>query len=57
MAIMGVVGWTLLNSFEVAIDVLTNDFFESLASYSLTVVPLFVLMGQVAFNAGIAKSF
>ncbi len=56
MAIMGVVGWTLLNSFEVAIDVLTNDFFESLASYSLTVVPLFVLMGQVAFNAGIAKS-
>ncbi len=30
-------------------------FFDALASYSLTVIPLFVLMGQIAFNAGIAK--
>lgn len=55
MAIIGVAGWTWISSFQVAIDVLTNDFFESLASYSLTVVPLFILMGQIAFNAGIAK--
>ncbi len=34
---------------------LANDFYDSLESYGLTVVPLFVLMGQIAFNAGIAK--
>jgi len=34
---------------------LANDFYDQLASYSLTVVPLFVLMGQLAFNAGIAR--
>ncbi len=36
---------------------MANDFFDALASYSLTVIPLFVLMGQIAFNAGIAKRF
>jgi len=34
---------------------MANDFFDALASYGLTVIPLFVLMGQIAFNAGIAK--
>jgi len=36
-------------------SILANDFYDSLESYGLTVVPLFVLMGQIAFNAGIAK--
>ncbi len=32
-----------------------KDFFDVFTSYSLTVVPLFILMGQIAFNSGIAK--
>jgi C4-dicarboxylate transporter, DctM subunit len=55
MAVMGVVGFGYLNNFRSAIDMLANDFFDSLSSYGLTVIPLFVLMGQIAFNAGVAK--
>ncbi len=55
MAIMGVIGFGYLNNFKSAVDMLANDFFDALSSYGLTVIPLFVLMGQIAFNAGIAK--
>lgn len=55
MAIMGVVGFAYIKSFPIAISLLANDFFDGAGSYSLTVVPLFVLMGQIAFNAGIAR--
>jgi tripartite ATP-independent transporter DctM subunit len=34
---------------------LAKDVFDVFASYGFTVIPLFVLMGQIAFNAGIAK--
>lgn len=55
MVLVGFVGFAILNGFDVALSLLANDFLDSLASYSLTAIPLFVLMGQIAFNAGIAK--
>lgn len=55
MAFVGFVGYAILVSPSAAMNLLANDFFDSLESYSMTVVPLFVLMGQIAFNAGIAK--
>jgi len=55
MAIVGFIGFAMLKDFDTAISLLANDYFDSLASYSLTAIPLFVLMGQIAFNAGIAK--
>jgi tripartite ATP-independent transporter DctM subunit len=55
MAAVGFVGFAMLNGFSVALSLLANDFLDSLASYGLTAIPLFVLMGQIAFNAGIAK--
>jgi C4-dicarboxylate transporter DctM subunit len=55
MFIVGFAGFAYLISVEAAFNLLAKDIFESFASYSLTVVPLFVLMGQLAFNAGIAK--
>lgn len=55
MAITGVLGVTYLTSFHTAVGMLTNDFIDSFMSYSLTVIPLFVLMGQVANHSGIAK--
>ncbi|MCX5810994.1 MAG: TRAP transporter large permease [Proteobacteria bacterium] len=55
MAIVGFIGFAMLNDFETAISLLANDYFDALASYSLTAIPLFVLMGQIAFNAGIAR--
>ena len=55
MGIAGVAGFAYLVDVPAAMGLMANDFFDALANYGLTVIPLFVLMGQIAFNAGIAK--
>lgn len=55
MAITGIVGYSCLYGFGTAAHMFANDFYSSLSSYGLTVMPLFILMGQIAFNTGIAK--
>lgn len=55
MALVGFVGFSYIVSVKAALNVLAKDVFDVFASYSFTVIPLFVLMGQIAFNAGIAK--
>jgi C4-dicarboxylate transporter, DctM subunit len=54
MAIMGFIGYSMLVSFSGAMNLVAKDFFDCFSSYGLTVIPLFVLMGQITFNAGIA---
>lgn len=54
MAAIGFVGYTILVSFAGATNVVAKDLFDTFSSYGLTVIPLFVLMGQITFNAGIA---
>jgi C4-dicarboxylate transporter, DctM subunit len=55
MSLLGFVGFAMLVSVKGAMNMLGKELFNSFASYGLTVIPLFVLMGQIAFNAGIAK--
>ena len=55
MALVGFVGFAMITSFQVATNMVAKDFFDVFSSYGLTVIALFVLMGQVAFNAGLAK--
>jgi len=55
MAIVGFVGFGIIVSTKAALNLLAKDVFDVFASYGFTVIPLFVLMGQIAFNAGIAK--
>ncbi len=55
MAIVGFVGFSYLVAMPAAFNLLAKDFFDSLASYGFTVIPLFIFMGQIAFNSGIAK--
>jgi len=55
IVMVGLVGYAMLYGFDAAYSLMVQDFFDVLSSYSLTVVPLFMLMGQIAFNAGIAK--
>lgn len=55
MAIIGFAGFALVVSPEAAMSMITLDLYDTFSSYSLTVVPLFVLMGQVAFHAGISR--
>jgi len=55
MALTGFVGFACLRSWPAAVDLLAKDFFDTFASYALVVIPLFVLMGQIAFNSGMAE--
>ncbi len=55
MAIVGFIGFWYLTSFTAASNLLAKDVFDVFSSYSLTVVPLFIFMGQLAANSGIAR--
>jgi C4-dicarboxylate transporter DctM subunit len=55
MALVGFVGFSILRSWTAGFNLLAKDFFDVFSSYGFTVIPLFVLMGQISFNAGIAK--
>jgi len=55
MALIGFLGFSYLVSVKAGLNLLAKDIFDVFSSYGFTVIPLFVLMGQVAFNAGIAR--
>lgn len=55
MAVVGFVGYAVVVNPHAAVSILTFDLYKTFASYSLTVIPLFVLMGQVAFHGGISR--
>ena len=55
MAVVGFVGFAHLVSFSAATNLLAKDFLDTFTSYGLTVIPLFVLMGQIAFHSGVAN--
>lgn len=55
MALLGFLGLCYLRSPEAGLWTLSNDFFEIFSSHSLTVIPLFIFMGQIAFHAGISR--
>jgi C4-dicarboxylate transporter DctM subunit len=54
MALIGFAGFAYLNGFHAAINLLSRDMFDVMTNYGYTVFPLFILMGQIGFNAGIA---
>ncbi|MDO9516118.1 MAG: TRAP transporter large permease [Syntrophales bacterium] len=55
MAAVGFVGFGCTVSFEASMSMMVKDLFSVFGSYSLTVIPLFVLMGQLAYHSGISK--
>src|SRR5512135_3356440 len=55
MAVVGFLGFGYVVSTKAALNLVAKDVFEVLSSYGFTVIPLFIFMGQIAFNAGIAK--
>ncbi len=55
MAIVGLGGFGYIISFDASLNMLAKDLFQIFGSYNLTVIPLFILMGQVAFHAGISS--
>ncbi|MDI6615081.1 MAG: TRAP transporter large permease [Syntrophaceae bacterium] len=55
MAAVGFVGFGCTVSFQASMSMMVKDVFSIFGSYSLTVIPLFVLMGQLAYHSGISK--
>ncbi len=54
MAIVGFCGFSYVVSFKAAIYMVGTDIWTTFSKYGLTVIPLFILMGYLAFNSGIA---
>ncbi len=54
MAVVGVLGFGILVSWDAAFLLTARDFFSIFGSYNLTVIPLFVFMGQLTHHSGIS---
>lgn len=54
MALVGVVGFSCMVTPEAGLSILARDVFHSFSSYSLTVIPMFVFMGSLAFACGMS---
>jgi len=52
MAVVGFIGFAVLTSLTPSFSILGMEPFKIGAAYSLTVIPLFILMGQFANHSG-----
>ncbi len=55
MALVGFGGFAYLASPTAAIGILGRDIFDYFSSYPLSVIPMFILMGTLAFASGISR--
>ena len=55
MILAGFLGNAYMISTDAAIYMLTTNVWDQLSSYGLSVIPLFVFMGQLAFHSGITE--
>jgi len=55
MAMVGYLGFSIMVSGKGGLALLSRSFYEVFSSYALTTIPLFILMGQLAFNSGISR--
>ena len=56
MTLVGFVGFSFMISTKGGLNLLSRNIYEAFSSYGLTTVPLFILMGQFAFNSGISRN-
>jgi len=55
MLVVGVGGYAYHISLDAALSIASSSIYNTFASYSLIVVPLFVWMGYIAYHAGISR--
>ncbi len=55
MGFLGFIGFSYVVNLHAGLNLLAMDVWDVFSSYSLTVIPLFVFMGQIAFHAGISR--
>jgi len=56
MALAGFIGFAAVVNVEAALKLVANDVYTVFTSYSFTVIPLFVLMGQFGASSKMARS-
>ncbi len=54
MALVGVLGFSFMVTPDAGMNILARDFFDTFSSYSLTVIPMFTLMGCIASESGMS---
>lgn len=55
MALAGFLGFSYVVDLSAGLSLVATDVFDMFSSYGLTVLPLFVLMGQISFFSGISR--
>ena len=55
MAVVGFWGFWYVVSFKAALNMVGADLWTTFSKYGLTVIPLFIFMGYLAFNSGIGE--
>jgi len=55
MALVGLVGFCYMVNPQAGLALLARDIWAQFSSYSLTVIPMFVFMGSIAFNSGMSQ--
>ncbi|MDH3358601.1 MAG: TRAP transporter permease, partial [Desulfobacteraceae bacterium] len=55
MGFLGLIGFSYVVNIDAGLNLLARDVWDVFSSYNLTVIPLFVFMGQIAFHAGISR--
>ena len=55
MALSGFLGFSYIVSPEAAFRVVSKDIYSTFSSYTLSVIPMFVFMGYIAFYSGIGS--
>ena len=56
LALVGFIGMAFLGGTKAALGLLSNIPFSTTASYSMCVIPFFLLMGEFAYQAGLSRS-
>lgn len=56
MALAGFIGFAAIVNVDAALNLVAKDIFSVFSSYGFTVIPMFVLMGQVGASGGVARS-
>ena len=56
MALAGFIGFAMIVNVKAALGLIAQDVYSIFSSYGFTVIPLFVLMGQLGVSAGMARS-
>ena len=55
MAMIGFLGFTIMISPQGGLALISRSIYDTFSAYELTTIPLFILMGQLAFNSGISR--